>query len=199
MLTLFAAKGTIAIATALLLEETETPYDLSVVDIGAGEQMSEAYLKINPKARVPALVTDHGILTETGAVLEYVAPPLVPDDPFAAAQVRSISHYLASTMHVNHAHNKRGHRWADDDGAKANMTEKVPRTMAESCAFMETQVKGPNIFGDHITIADPHFFTICQWLAGDGVDVSQFPKVKAFMKTYGARTAASRVRDKGLL
>jgi glutathione S-transferase len=72
---------------------------------------------------VPALVTDDGILTETPAILAYLAQrfpqaKLAPlDDPFAFAMVQAFNSYLCSTVHVAHAHRMRGTRWADDPAA----------------------------------------------------------------------------------
>jgi hypothetical protein len=65
-------------------------------------------------------VTDRGILTESPAMLAFIAQSfpqarLAPfDDPFAFAQVQAFNSYLCSTLHVAHAHRMRGHRWADD-------------------------------------------------------------------------------------
>ena len=89
------------------------------IDFEADEQRSSRYLAVNPKGRVPAMVTDRGILTETPAILAFIAQnfpqaglaPLA--DPFAFAQVQAFNSYLCSTVHVAHAHGKRGHRWAD--------------------------------------------------------------------------------------
>ena len=59
---------------------------------------------------MPALITDSGILTETPAILAYVAQvfpkaQLAPlADPFAFARVQAFNSYLCSTAHVNHAH-----------------------------------------------------------------------------------------------
>ena len=58
----------------------------------------------------PALVTERGVLTETPAILAYVAQAwpaagLAPlDDPFAFAQMQAFMSYLSSTVHVAHAH-----------------------------------------------------------------------------------------------
>jgi glutathione S-transferase len=67
-------------------------------------------LAINPKGRVPALVTHADILTETPAILAYIAQRypqanLAPlDDPFAFARMQAFNSYLCSTVHVAHAH-----------------------------------------------------------------------------------------------
>ena len=93
------------------------------VNFAKQEQRTPEYLRINPKGRVPALVTERGILTETPAILpssrrRIPQASLAPlDDPFAFAQVQAFNSYLCSTVHVAHAHRMRGYRWADDPAA----------------------------------------------------------------------------------
>ena len=125
----YFAPGTIAIATGMLLEEASLTYDPVPLNFAKGEQTAPEFLAINPKGRVPALVTNQGILTETGAIAEFIAAQvpdlgLVPTDPFAAAQMRAITFYLASTFHVNHAHGPRGIRWADNEASLQDMRTK---------------------------------------------------------------------------
>ena len=199
MLKLFATKHTVSLASALILEELGTEYELCLVDITARAQREKPYLDINPKGRVPTLVTPNGILTETGAILEYIAPNLMPEDAFTCAKIREFMHYLAATMHVNHAHKLRGKRWADLKESRADMTAKVPQTMSESCAYVETLIMGPYIFGSEITIADAHLFTLSQWLEGDGVDINIYPKLAAFERAFASRPSVAAVHAKGLL
>lgn len=203
---LYYAPNTISIASVIALEEAGLGFEPVRVDFASGEQTKPAYHAINPKGRVPALVTDQGILTETGAILEFIAATapdahLVPSDPWHAAQMRSAMYYLASTMHVNHAHKMRGHRWSDDDAARKTMTAKVPQTMTESCAFIEENVltRGPFVMGETFTIADPYLYVVCSWLEGDGVTVSDFPKITAFRTAMRARASVKRVHDDGML
>ncbi len=74
MLTFYHSGGmSCAVATHIALEEAGADYKDVKVDFSASEQRSPAFLKINPKGRVPVLVTDRGILTETVALLLYVA------------------------------------------------------------------------------------------------------------------------------
>ena len=92
------------------------PYDLKRIDFRAAEQQSPAYVTINPKGRVPSMLTPRGILTETPAILGFIAQSfpsahLAPlDDPFAFAEMQSFNSYLCSTVHVAHAHRMRGNR-----------------------------------------------------------------------------------------
>ena len=202
---LYCAPNTISVVSMIALDETGIAFEPIKVDFAAAEQTKPAYHAINPKGRVPALVTDQGILTETGAILEFIAAlkpeaGLVPTEPWQAARMRAVMYYLASTMHVNHAHKMRGHRWADQESSHADMTAKVPQTMTESCRFIEENaLTGPFVMGDALTIADPYLFVVCSWLEGDGVDVSAFPKISAFRSAMRSRESVKRVYEAGFL
>ena len=199
MLTLFTSKGSVSVASAIMLKETETEYKLESLDFSQADQTKKSYLNINPKGRVPALVTPHGVLMKIGAILEYVAPDFIPQAAYSAARVREIIHYLASTMHINHAHKMRGARWADDPVAVKSMVIKVPETMAKSFAYLEKIISGPYIFGSKITIADAHLFTIAQWLKGDEVEIKDYPKLARFEREFATRHSVACVRARGLL
>ena len=75
------------------------------VNLDAGEQRSEAFLKINPLGAIPALVEKgHAPLTQSLAILEFLdevtpEPPLLPADPYGRARVRSIAAALAADTH----------------------------------------------------------------------------------------------------
>jgi GST-like protein len=57
----------------ILLEELEVPYQIVWVDLGKGEQHDPDYLRINPNAKIPALVDDGVPIFESGAILIYLA------------------------------------------------------------------------------------------------------------------------------
>jgi glutathione S-transferase len=200
MLRLYYATGTCALATHIALEEARAPYEAVRMDFGAQAQRSPEYLAINPKARVPALVTEHGTLTETPALLIYVAQSfpaaeLAPlSDPFALGQVQEFNSYLCATVHVAHAHGRRGSRWADDAAAIEAMKRKVPSTMTECFELIETKLlKGPWVMGERYTVCDPYLFTIASWLEGDGVDTAKLPRVLEHRRRTLARPAVQKV------
>src|SRR3954465_1263063 len=172
MLKLYYARNTCALASHIALEQAGAEYEPVRVDFATNQQRSPEYLKINPKGRVPALVTDRGILTETPAMLVYVAQSfaknaLAPvDDPFLFAEIQSFNSWLCSHLHVAHAHRMRGYRWVDADDAHsiAAMQRKVPQSVAESFAMVEREMlKGPWVMGERYTICDPYLFTLAQW------------------------------------
>lgn len=75
------------------------------VNLDAGEQRSEAFLKINPLGAIPALrEAGHPPITQSLAILEFLdeyqpMPPLLPADLHGRARVRSIAGMLASDTH----------------------------------------------------------------------------------------------------
>ena len=186
MLKLYYTAHTCSLATHIVLEEVGADSSTVRIDFATEQQKSAEYLKVNPKARVPALVTDRGILTETPAMLVYVAQSfpqarLAPmDDPFFFAEIQSFNSYLCSHVHVAHAHRMRGHRWVDADDAHsiAAMQRKVPESVGAGFELIERELlKGPWVMGDQYTVCDAYLFTLAQWLEKDGVDPARIPRV----------------------
>ena len=201
MLTLYYAPHTISLATHILLEEVGATYSTVRIDFKTTQQRSPEYLKINPKGRMPALITDRGILTETPAMLVYVAQSFpaanlaLIDDPFAFAQVQAVNSYLCSHLHVAHAHRMRGHRWVDagDAAAIAAMQRKVPQSVSACFELIERDMlKGPWVMGERYTICDPYLFTLAQWLEADGVDPSRIRRVIDHRRRMSERAAVRK-------
>ena len=200
MLTLFYAANTCSLASHITLEESGAAYETKRLSFAENDQRKPEYLKVNPKSRVPALVTDQGILTETPAILVFIAQMfpkanLIPvNDPFRFAQIQSFNSYLCSTVHVAHAHRMRGYRWSDDQPAMETMKKKVPQNVGECFDLIEREYfKGPWVMGEAYTISDPYLFTIASWLEADGVDPKRFPKVLDHRTRMAHRPAVKKI------
>ena len=87
MLTLYYAPGSSSMASHIALEEAGAHYETHFVNEDAGEHRTEAYLRVNPRGKVPALrLTDGSVLVENIAIQTYVARThpeagLLPTDP----------------------------------------------------------------------------------------------------------------------
>jgi glutathione S-transferase len=200
MLKLYFTPGTCSLASHIALEESGAAYEAQSIDFGKQQQRAPEFLRVNPKGRVPALVTDRGIVTETPAILAYIGqsfpdtPVGVPKDPFEFARIQAFNGYLSSTVHVAHAHRRRGSRWADDPAAIEAMTLKVPSNMSECFDLIENSLfSGPWVMGEAYSIADPYLFTLTGWLEGDGVDPQRFPEVYAHSRRMAERPAVKKV------
>ncbi|HWX61114.1 glutathione S-transferase family protein [Bradyrhizobium sp.] len=196
MLKLYYAPGTCALASHIALEEAGADYETERLDFKRNEQNSADYLAINPKGRVPSLVTDRGALTETPAILAFIAQcfpqaRLAPlDDAYGFAEVQAFNSYLCATVHVAHAHRVRGYRWATEDSSFTDMKQMVPKTMGGCFALIERDMlRGPWVMGEQYTICDPYLYTIATWLEGDGVDLATLPRVTDHRNRMAERPA----------
>ena len=88
----------------------------------------------------------------------------------------------------------------NETAAQAAMAAKVPQTMAASAAHIEATCRlDPYALGPQLSLADPYLYMVCSWLPGDGVDLAEFPRIKAFLAAMEARAAVAGLRDVGLL
>jgi glutathione S-transferase len=200
MMKLYYAAHTCALASHIALEDAGAEYSTVRINFATEEQRKPEYLAINPKARVPSLVTESGILTETPAMLAFIAQSfpkarLAPlDDPFAFAEAQAFNSYLCATLHVAHAHRMRGYRWADDPAAIEAMKRKVPDSVSACYELIESKMlRGPWVMGDAYTICDPYLFTVAQWMEGDSIDPARFPKVRDHRQRMSERAAVRKV------
>lgn len=193
MFKLYFAPQTCALASHIALIDAGAPHEAVFVSFKQNEQRAPEYLAINPKARVPSLVTDRGVLTETPAILAFIAQAhpqakLAPTDPFAFAEAQAFNSYICSSLHVAHAHRMRGSRWADEAASFEDMKRKVPQTVAECFSLVErTLFKGPWVLGESYSICDPYLFTVARWMEADGVDPMKFPSVAGHRQRMSER------------
>jgi glutathione S-transferase len=201
MLKFYYAANTCSLATHIALIDAGAQFETVRLSFKDQDQRKPDYLAINPKGRVPSLVTEKGVLSETPALLVYIAQRfpranLAPlDDPFALAQMQAFNSYLCSTCHVAHAHRMRGYRWvdADDTGAIDAMKRKVPASVTQCFEVIEHgMLQGPWVMGERYTICDPYLFTLSQWLEGDGVDMAKLPRVVAHRARMADRANVKR-------
>jgi glutathione S-transferase len=203
MMTFYYAPNTCALASHIALEEADAAYESRRLDFASAEQTKPDYLAINPKGRVPALMTERGVLTETPAILAYIAQShpnadLAPlHDPFAFAELQAFNSYLCATVHVAHAHRMRGSRWADEPEAWEAMKKKIPQSVGACFALIEHELfRGPWVMGEAYTIADPYLFTLSGWLEGDGLDPAKFPRVHDHRRRMAERPAVKRALER---
>ena len=200
MLKLYTGRGTIGLACEIALEEAGAPYEAHRLSFADNEQRGDAYLAVNPKSRVPSLETDRGVITETPAILGYIARTfpaagLAPaDDAFAMAELESFMSYLCAWVHPAAAHRHRGNRWADDPAAIAELRRKSPEVFGEALRLIDTKLfRGPWAMGERFTVADPYLYVITSWIARDGLDMADFPRLADHFARMGERPAVRAV------
>jgi len=202
MLKLFYAPNACSLASHIALAEADAEFEAVRLDLKAGDQKKPEYLAVNPKARVPALVTPRGTLTENVVILGWVAQSypqahLKPDgDFFAFSEMQSFNLYLASTIHVTFAHLFRTTRWADSQSAVAEIHAKVPSSLKEQWKLIEDRFADgrPFVCGQQYTVADPYLYVFARWLERDGAGGSAaMPLTRAHRTRMQERAAVKKV------
>lgn len=198
MLKLFYAPGACSLASHIVLEEMGDNFEAIRLDLAAGEQTKAEYLAINPHARVPALVTPQGVLTESPAILAYLADlkpehGLLPRDAFARAQAASRMSWLSSHLHVAFAHVWRPRRFTDDASADDGMKAKALKVVADGLQTLDASVLGREWAGDAYSVVDPYLLVMRRWGARLGLDMSAYGALVAHSDRVAARPAVQRV------
>ncbi len=170
---LFYAPGACSLGIHIILEEIGVPYEAQAVNLREGEQFKPAFLAVNPKSKVPALLLDHGeILTEWVAIAGYLAAAnpqarLVPEDPLEWARATEIMVYVNSYMHgQGFSRIFRPDRFAPNPEDKDAVRAEGRRMFAEGFALMDERLGDKDFLLSHYTIADVALFYVSYWAEG---------------------------------
>lgn len=199
MLTLFYSPGACSLASHIALEEAGAAYDAKRVDLSKGEQHAPEFVAINPKAKVPALLTPMGVLTESPAILTWVADShpyanLWPADPWDRAQAMSLIAWLSGTVHgTAFAGVFRPARFTADEAAHEAIRADSRKRVAQHFAEIEERIGGRAWMFDQFSIADLYVLVFRRWAARLGMDLTAYPGLVALADRVAARPAAQVV------
>ena len=181
---------------AVLLEELQEPFDVIGVDIFKGEQHAADYRKINPNAKVPAIIDDGVVVFDSHAILLYLAEKhgkFLPTTRAARAATLSwlelvatgLSPFSGQAIHFLH--------YAPEDipYAKNRYVKEVERHYR----VLDNRLSASQFLaGGEYTIADMALFG---WAASAGYvfgakGLDDYANVKRFMDAMNARPAVAR-------
>jgi len=196
MLTLYYAPGACSLASHIVLEENGEKYEGKRVDLAKGEQRTEAYLKIHPLGRVPALLLDNGEpLTENTAILPYLGKRfgLWPKDPIAEAKALSLIGYFASSVHPAHAHISRPERYASDKSYFPDIQEQGKKTFHGYLKQIDGMLAGRQWLSDQYSVLDPYGLLFYTWGVRRELPVGELKNYTAFKDRMLQRPAVRRI------
>ena len=196
MLTLYYAPGACSLAAHIVMEESGEAYEPKKVDFASGEQRTEAYLKINPLGRVPALRLDSGApLTENTAILPYLGKryDLWPKDSNAEAKTLSLIGYFAASVHPAHAHVGRPERYTADTTAYPGIKEMGLKTFHSYLKQIDGMLAGREWFADSYSVLDPYGLVFYTWGVRRELPMAELKNYTAHKDRLLKRPAAARV------
>lgn len=157
----------------IALNLKQLAYEARPIDLRTGEQFGAAFAELNPSKAVPALQTDHGVLTQSLAIIEwleaiYPKPPLLSDDPLRTARIRAAAQVIACDVHpLNNLSVLTQLRSLGQD--ESGVHEWIQHWMARGLTSFQTLLgdSGRFCFGDAPTLADvcliPQLYNARRW------------------------------------
>ena len=195
---LYYAPITCALAPYVTLTEAKAEFEVRPLNFRKNQHNSPEYLKLNPKHKVPLLIADGKILSESVAIQTWIArtfpqAKLLPADPWQELQAASLMSWCSGGIHPFLARINSPPRVCDVPGAEPNVVKHATTFLHEAYKIAETMLAGREFFFDHFTAADAHFCW-CMRRGGQlGVDASAFPNCVAHFERIKRRPSVQKL------
>jgi len=190
---------------SIFLEEARLPYEIVPVDIGAGDQFEDEFLRISPNNKIPAIVDPDGpdgepiSLFESGAILIYLSEKIgrfLPESPrerYAALQWLMFQMGHVGPM-LGQAHHFR--KYADDEIPYA--VERYTNEAARLYRVMDRRLSETEYFvGGEYTIVDMAIFPWLRSHENQGRKLVDYPNVNRWFEEIANRPAVRRALKVG--
>ena len=196
---LYYSPGACSQAAHILLHETGLPHESEAVDLRAHRTASGGdYYAINPKGAVPALEIGDEVLTENGAVLQYIGDKagnetILPGAGMERYRVIEWLAYLGSDVHKSF-----GPLWNPASSEEAKQAARD--IVGKKFDFIEQSLEGRDyLAGPSMTVADPYLFAMLGWTGMHGLDLAKWPNLAALRRRMEERPSVQAVlRAEGL-
>jgi GSH-dependent disulfide-bond oxidoreductase len=198
------------VKVSIFLEEAGLPYEPHLVSFDSNDQLSPAFLSLNPNNKIPAILDPQGpggrplALFESGAILVYLAEKtgrFLPQDP--AARYETLQWLMFQMGGVGPMFGQLGffHKFAGKDYPDKRPLERYVAESRRLLKVLDQRLAGRAwVMGDEYTIAD---MAILPWVrnlvgfygAGDLVGIADCPNVNRVLEAFVARPAVAKGLD----
>ena len=198
MLTLYFSPGACSLASHIGLEETGASYEAKPILLAKGQQRTEAYQKINPRGKVPALSVDGKILVENTAILTYLArrfpeKKLMPTDPAEEARCIGTMCWFSSIVHPSYQRVNRPERFAEAEVAHAAVKENGRKSFWANCQEIDSMFQGKEwIMGSDYTLVDPYALVFYGWGVRGGFPMKELSAYTAWQERMMKRPTVKK-------
>jgi glutathione S-transferase len=194
--TLYYYPGNASLLPHMMLREIGVPFELSLVDRAQNMQRSPAYLRLNPNGRIPVLVHDDVVITETAAIALYLAEqhPGAGLAPLPGTPGRA--RFLSWMVHLTNTPQTEYRPWfypdqhVIDHAADATVKQAAGERLGRMFALIADQLgDGPWLLGDEFSTADLFLFLLMRWGRAMPNPPRSLPPLAAHAKRVLARPA----------
>lgn len=204
-LTLYSSPRACSLACHVALEEAGLLFEVKMVYIRRGEHLEESYLAVNPWGKIPALRVGDEVLTETQAILSYVADAapqrqLLPQgDALARARAHEWLNFLSSTVHIAFRPLFRPGLLVADEALFPSVRDAGLARLRDTLLEVERRLAGrPWALGDEFSVVDAYLLVFHIWSQRADVlpHVADMPSWMAHRERMHARPATQRALDR---
>lgn len=195
---LYYAPITCALAPYITLTEAGAKFEVRPLNLRKGQHTSPEYLKINPKHKVPVLIVDGKILSESVAIQTWIARTfpqarLLPTDPWQELQAISLMSWCSGGIHPFLARINSPPKVCDVPGTEDSVKRLSTTNLTELFKIADDMLADREFFFDHFTAPDAHFFW-CQRRARQfEIDMSGFRNCVAHFDRITLRPSAQKL------
>jgi len=199
MYTLYYSPGSCALVIHCLLEELGVPFEARCVNTEKGEHRTAEYLKLNPKGKVPVLMTPEGPLTECVALIEYLCDKhdkegIFLGKPGTWPRTKNLERIATLATEIQPLYGRFFH--ADDYATDEQVREAVKaRAVEKLLAWYRAEdaaLTGPTWSGSEVNAADLFFMVAARRRRWLDPKVTLMKNIEPFMKRMGQRPAVAR-------
>lgn len=190
----FHPASTTSLPVALFCAEAKISYEPVVIDIMTGEHKKGPFLEVNPRGLVPVIEDDGFVLTESSAILKYLAEkvgsPAYPTDLRKRARVNERMDWINTEIYRELGYNLvypqlLPHHARSPEVAQDATVSWGKEKAASSLALFDAHAIGsrPHVCGDEMTIAD--YFAAELIYAGSliGESYGKYPNIRRWLET----------------
>jgi glutathione S-transferase len=199
----YMTPGSCSTGIHIILEELEEMFEVTVVNLPAGDHFKPEYVAINPKSTIPALVRrDGSVLTEVPAIAVWLGRShprtrLWPDDPEQETRLIELMAYAVGTLHgQGFARIFATPTFSRNPADHAQIHELGRSIVTQGFSILECQIPSETYLAGSFTVADAVLFYLEFW--ADKTDIELPPNLTAHYRRMLARPAVQRVlREEG--
>jgi glutathione S-transferase len=200
-LTFYYAPMSTAEITHLVLEELGIPYEKVTLDMKAGEVKADAFKKINPNAKVPAIVHDGTMLCESAAITLYLGETFGVDRGLFPAPGAKRGQAMMWVVWANVSLGDAFGRWARNtmkwvpaDQQNAKAADAALAEVVANLRVLDAHLHGKTFLVGDYTLADTHLNSMVDWLRHSKFDLSAYEHLNAWSKRCSERPAYKRTQ-----
>lgn len=195
---LYYAPTTCALAPYVTLTEAKADFEVRPLNLRKDQHRSPDYLKLNPKHKVPLLIVDGHVLSESVAIQTWIArtfpqAQLLPADPWQELKAISLMSWFSSGIHPFLARINSPPRVCDTPSSADSVRKLASEQLYENFKIADDLLAGREFFFDHFTAPDAHFFWCLRRATQFELALAQFKNCMAHFERMTQRPSVQKL------